>query len=230
MKHEKAISAHIEPKDDLYYAIHKGLRLANAEMLIRLGRTDVEDDTELSATLAALGEHLKVCETHLEYEDTHVHGKLEARCPGGTDDASEDHAEHAATFTALRALMDTLLTDTANRPRLMRRLYQRFALFFAEDLVHMDEEENVVMPAIAAHFSPAEIKGIEQAIVASIPPAEMVESLRLMLRAASRSERVDMVRGFQAEIPGEIFDGVMSAVTGGQWRLGDWNSLERGLC
>ena len=230
MKHETAVPAHVEPKDDLYYAIHKALRLGNARMLIALGQTDPESPSSVAGSLTMLREHLKACEKHLQHESGFVHAALESRLPGGSTHADEDHEAHERTFAEMREMIGAIEAATSERPRLWRKLYQRFALFFAEDLEHMHEEETQVMPLIAAHFSPEETREIEGRIIASIPPAELVEGMRLMMQAASQPERHDMVRGLQAGMPGEVFDGFMSAVTRGTWRLGVPDSLERGLC
>lgn len=230
MKHETAVPAHIEPEDDLYYAIHKALRLANARMLIALGQTDPQSPSSVAGTLTMLREHLTACEKHLEHENEFIHAVLEERLPGGASHADEDHEAHERTFAELKEMIGAIEAASSERPRLWRKLYQRFALFFAEDLEHMHEEETLVMPLIAAHFSPEETKAIEGRIIASIPPAEMVEGVRLMLQASCATERETMVRGMQAGMPGEVFDGFMSAVTRGTWRLGDFDSLERGLC
>ncbi|MAY60707.1 MAG: hypothetical protein CML29_00700 [Rhizobiales bacterium] len=229
MKHEIAVPAHVEPEDDLYYTIHKGLRMANARMLIALGQADPTSMSSVAGTLSQLREHLQACEKHLQHENEFVHSALNERLPGGSGHADEDHEEHERTFAELRQMIGAIEAATTERSRLWRNLYQRFALFFAEDLEHMHEEETEVMPLIAAHFTKDEMKAIEGRIIASIPPAELVEGVRMMLQASSSPEREAMVRGMQDGMPGEVFDGFMSAVTRGTWRLGDFSSLERGL-
>lgn len=217
---------------DLYHAVHKGIRLANARMLIALGQADAQDDASIAGVLEQLSAHLDLSLAHLTHENEKIHAVVEARIPGGADHAGEDHDHHLAAFSELRALADAVaMAGTgADRAASLRRLYQRFALFMADDLTHMHEEETRLMPLIAAHYSQDEVLAIEQGIVSCIEPATMAAFLRVMLAGASRSERVEMVTGMQAAMPEAAFAGLFAAVAGPDWVCGDWDGLERALC
>lgn len=216
---------------DLYYAVHKGLRLANARMLIALGQSDPADDGEVEAVLGKLAQHLDTCLAHLKHENTKIHAVVDARVPGASGDAAEDHEHHLQSFIELRRLAEEVaLADSAERPAALRRLYQRFALFMAEDLEHMHDEETRLMPLIAQNFSAEEVAGIEHAIVSSIAPAVMIPFMRFMLGAGTRSERIATVSGMKAAMPPEVFGQIFAAVVHPQWRHDDWDEMERVLC
>lgn len=218
-------------KEDLYYAIHKAIRLASARMLVRLGNTDPADEPALMQTLGALQAHLDLSLSHLKHENHAIHSAIEARVPGGSAHAGEDHDHHLQSFEELRRLSrEVAKAGPMDRAGKLRRLYQRFALFMADDLIHMNEEETELQPLIEAHFSAEEITGIHDAIVANIPPAEMTGSLRLMLGAANRTERVGMITGMNTGMPPEAFTGLMTEIVGKPWKMGDWEELERAVC
>ena len=216
---------------DLYYAVHKGLRLANARMLIALGQSDPADDSEVQAVLGKLAHHLDTCLAHLKHENAKIHAVVDARVPGASGDAAEDHEHHLQSFIELRQLGEAVaVADAAERPNAMRRLYQRFALFVAEDIQHMHDEETRLMPLIAQHFAASEVEAIEHSIVSSIAPATMIPFMRIMLGAGTRSERIATVSGMKAAMPPEVFGQVFAAVVHPQWRHDDWDEMERVLC
>jgi hemerythrin-like domain-containing protein len=215
---------------DLYYAVHKGIRLANARMLIALGQADASDEASVMQALAALAAHLDLSLAHLTHENHKIHEVVEARLPGGSAHQGEDHDHHLEAFAELRRMAEEVAMAGADRAQKLRRLYQRFALFMADDLTHMHEEETELMPLIAANFSAAEIAGIEHSIVSNIPPAKMAGFGRYMLGAASRPERVAMVTGMRQAMPAEVFDGLLAAIMGEPWRFGDWERMEQVLC
>lgn len=215
--------------EDLYYGVHKGIRLANARMLVRLGSLDPADEAAVTETLAALEAHLGMSLSHLAHENHEIHTALERRCPGATDDAGDDHDHHEESFVELRRMAGDVALGGAERPARLRRLYQRFALFVADDLAHMHEEETRLMPLIEANFTPAEIVGIRERIVGSIEPTMMLRFMSAMLAAASATERREMVEGMQAGMPPEVFAGTMTALAGGAWVPGDWAALDRAL-
>jgi hypothetical protein len=216
---------------DLYYAVHKGLRLANARMLIALGQSDPADPQEVEAVLGRLAQHLDTCLAHLKHENAKIHAVVDVRVPGASDHADEDHEHHLASFIELRQLAEAVaVADDAGRPGALRRLYQRFALFTAEDFQHMHEEETRLMPLIARHFSSDEVDAIEHAIVSSIAPEVMIPFMRFMLGAATRSERIATVTEMKAGMPPEVFGQTFAAIVHPQWRHDDWDEMERVLC
>ena len=218
-------------KKDLYYAVHKGIRLANARMLIALGQADASDEAGLMEVLGKLAAHLDLSLGHLTHENQKIHAVVEARLPGGSDHAGEDHDHHLEAFAELRRMAEEVaMAGDDDRAAKLRRLYQRFAIFVAHDLEHMHEEETELMPLIMANFSASEIEGIEHSIVSDIPPAKMAAFMKFMLGAASRSERIGMVSGMHEAMPKDVFEGIFASVVGPDWRFGDWEGMERALC
>jgi hypothetical protein len=218
----------VEAKDDLYYAVHKGIRLANARLLIRLGATDPARESQVSETLGALRSHLVMSLSHLTHENAAIHSALEARCPGAAAHAEEDHEHHEHAFDELEALAQAVeKAATEARAMALRRLYQRFALFVSDDLAHMHEEETQLMPLLMAHFSDEERQEIHHRIVSNIAPEKMVLFMRCMLAALPIPERKEMLDGMQVGMPAEAFDGLMTAVLGTPWWKGDYAAFDR---
>ncbi len=223
----------IEPQDiaaadDLYYAVHKGIRLANARLLVKLGQADADDPVGVAAVLSALRDHLSMGLSHLTHENRVIHSALDARLPGATQHAADDHDHHEAAFAELEALAQAVGTASdARRAGALRRLYQRFALFVADDLTHMHEEETELMPLLMSHFTADERADIEHRIVSNIEPAKMVLFMRCMLPALPLSDRRAMLGGMRQGMPAEAFDGLMTAVLGAPWTSGDPAEFEK---
>lgn len=217
-------------REDLYYAIHKGIRFANAKMLIALGALDADDDEAVLETLTALISHLELSHGHLSHENQWIHTALDDRYPGGSEHVADDHDDHLKAFAELWRLAEDLSSAVTDRAGRLRRLYQRFALFVSDDLAHMHVEETEVMPLIEANFTQDEIVGIHQSLIASIPPSEMIPGLRAMLGGASPSERIAMVTGMESAMPAKVFPKIMAAVAGQDWQKGDWAGLARAVC
>lgn len=199
----------LEGRHDLYGGVHKGLRKAGCELLIRLGAVDPCDVREREALLASLRHHLSLAASHISHEEDNIHGPLRQR-GGSSDRVADQHDDHRAAFAALEALAAALETAAPGHEAAAgRRLYLAFAAHLAADLLHMHEEETVVAPALWAAFTDAELVALEGRIVGSMPPEENMAFLRQMIPAMNPSERAALLGAVQKDAPPEVFGAVI---------------------
>ena len=74
-----------------------------ADMLVRIGRLDVDDAAELGATLAQLDALLRWCRDHIRHENDFVHTAIDARLPAGAARTAADHVDHVQAIAELGA-------------------------------------------------------------------------------------------------------------------------------
>lgn len=215
---------------DFYGPIHKGLRLAQAQMLVRLGACGGDDEAELAQLLADLSTLCHVAEHHLANEDKWVHSALEGRAPGSTVRLVESHAHHRQSFESLQALIVRVQTaDPTERPSRLKQLYLRFSLFMADDLAHMAEEEELMLPVLQSLFTNAELAGVEDHILSELTPEEIIGFGRLMIPAATRADRVSLLSAMRANAPAEAFEAIMELSARPSLSESDYAHLCRGL-
>lgn len=198
---------------DLYAPIHKAMRLFMMDTLAAVGRLDVHDAADTSATLAKLDALLDAATSHLEHENEFMHPALEARQGGASQRIAGEHVEHLETIACLREDMRQLRAagDAARTP-LATRLYRHLALFVAENFEHMHVEETVHNPALWAHYTDEELHALHERLLASIPPAEMMTVLRWMVPAIAPVERAGLMKELRAKLPPEAFQAVLRSV------------------
>lgn len=195
---------------DLYAGIHKALRLFMSHTLARVGSTDPGSEAEVAGTLDLLERLLALCELHLKDENTFVHPALEAARAGSAARIAGEHEHHGEAIADLRDLAG-LVRDSAGTARAAAhaRLYRALALFVADNFQHMQVEETAHNAVLWAHYGDDELLAIEQAIVASIPPAAMTEALHWFLPALNAPERAAMLGGMRQGMPAEPFAEVL---------------------
>jgi hypothetical protein len=108
------------------------------------------------------------------------------------------------------------------------RIYIELASFTSVYLAHQDFEERQVMPALERAVGVDEVFALNQTIVESIPPDEMMRTLPLMLTAMNIDDRAEVLGGMQAGAPPEVFAGVWS-LTRSVLTPGDLRDLGRRL-
>lgn len=213
---------------DLYYAVHKGLRLGHGRVLQAIATCDPGDRQALAALIETVRAHLALCRSHLESENARLHTAFEARAPGVSAMAEAEHDDHDAAMAELQELLQALETAEPEAAAAgQRALYRRFALFVAHDIEHMDGEEYELMPAMQEHFTDAELMALTAEVRAALSPETSRAFLRLILAAASPPERAQLLTGMRGGMPPPAFDALVAELAGGPWRDGDWRAFDR---
>ena len=217
------------PRMDMYASIHKALRAFMADTLLGLGRMDVDDDLEFAQTCDRVMQLLDLCRAHLHHENQFVHAAMEARQPGSSQNIAGEHLEHEQAITALADGVNHLMACAKSaRPAATLALYRQLALFVAHNFEHMREEETAHNRVLWQCYTDAELAGVHDALVASIPPQEMMLVARWMVPYMSPAERTAMLSDMQQHAPAPVLAAVLAQVQP-HLTQPEWTKLMRSL-
>jgi hypothetical protein len=195
---------------DIYRDIHKGLRNELFAVTYAAGRIDPAD----TAGVDRLGDrwrtlvHLLVA--HAQHEDDFVQPLIEIHAPALAEVIAREHPQLEARMAALEMLADRAVNTCPTESRIMvHRLYLGLASFTSAYLAHQEFEEVHVMPVRASKVGAEELRALDNAIVASIPPEQLAASGSLMLPAMNVEDRVELLGSIQADAPAEAFAGIL---------------------
>ncbi len=207
------VAAATAPRLNMYAGIHKALRAAMADALLALGRMDCDDAMELARTTGRVMELLDFCASHLKHENEFIHTAIEARTPGASAAIAHDHDEHVAHIGQLANATTALLSmPAADRVRAAHLLYSELALFIAANFQHMHVEETAHNAVLWARYTDAELIDIHNALVASIPPQEMMFTARWLVPFMNPAERTALLADMQAHAPAPAFEAILETV------------------
>lgn len=223
------VSAQDAPRLDLYAGIHKALRALMADTLLALGRTDTDDALELAQASQRVMELLDFCASHLQHENDFIHAAMEARAPGASEAIAHEHEEHERHIGELSGLACALLKlEAKQRASATLELYRQLALFIASNFQHMHVEETAHNAVLWSRYTDAELAELHAALVASIPPQEMMYVVRWLVPFMNPAERIAMMADMRAHAPAPAFAAALDTV---RPHLSDreWAKLTRGL-
>ena len=214
---------------DIYRLIHKGLRAYLTDTLLAIGRMDCSASADLHAGLTQLHGLLDFCESHQQHEYEVSHPAMERCQPGSAADMSEHHQQHVDMIAELRGAAQQLRASAAaERELLSAQLYRKLALFVADNLAHMHEEETRNNGVLWNCYSDAEIQEIHDAIVSSLPPQENAVAMEWMLAALNHQERHALLSGMRREAPLPVFESTL-AIARQNLPQSEWNKLQFAL-
>lgn len=181
-----------------------------SDTLVALGRIDVDDELEFSQTCHQVLELMEFCHGHLKNEDAGIHPALEERAPSSTHTVAAEHRQHAIDIERIASETKRLLgLPPASRAASALALYHQLSLFIAHNFEHLLVEERKHNALLWAHYTDAELHGIEQRLLASMPPSEMMTGLRWMLPALSPTERAGLMFALQKDAPPAVFQALL---------------------
>lgn len=213
---------------DLYGPVHKGLRRAQCDLLVRLGAADFTADSARAELLADLRALLALAASHLLHEEGQIHPNLVNGSAEPTARLNEQHGDHRRKFDELEELIVAVeQAPKAQKHQHGRRLYLAFTLYLARDLEHMFEEEVVAAPILHASLSDQELRTIEANIVGSLSPEKSMAFMQLMIPAINPAERVALLAGIKTEAPPEVFDAIVAFAARPSLSASEFDALAR---
>lgn len=198
------------PRFDMYGGIHKAIRACMADTLVAVGRMDPDDAPEVVRTGDRVMQLLDFCAMHVAHENDFVHAAIEARAPGASAAIAHDHEEHVQEIGQLAATVAALGSAKGpQRHALAQALYRQLAQFVASNFQHMHVEETAHNAVLWTHYTDDELVRIHDALVASIPPEEMMAAARWLVPFLNPAERAGLLADMRAKAPAPAFEAIL---------------------
>ena len=199
-----------EPRQDMYRPIHKAIRHMLSSTSHAIGMADFDDKQVAQEILKQLDVTITVLQAHAGHEEKFVHSPLESRVPGITASIEEDHNHDDQVYAKLETLANQVRSAGGGEAvDLGYEVYRTFNNFVGEYLAHLDREESELEPALLANFTNAEIKAIDDAIMASVSPELMAEFLLLIFASFNPDELTTILGGVKASAPPHVVEGIL---------------------
>ena len=153
---------------DFYTLPHKALRCAVSEASIVLVALGPERAGTAGSAVAAV---LDALLAHAAHEDEFIEPLLARHLPDAALEVARQHVTLTAAIDGVRRQADHLTLMANPEPGAPLALYRAFERMAAANLVHLDHEETVVMPALWLAVPAAELASLMDAFRAAHPEA-----------------------------------------------------------
>jgi len=192
---------------DFYTLIHKAIRLAMSEFLVKLGSTDAADATEWASTAAGWRQIKRLLDAHSRHEDEHIHPLIHRVAPSIAAMLDAQHEELDGRLNAIEAVMAEIMGEQDGNLRRLcsQQVYQRFSAFMASYFQHLIEEETKAMPVLLDRVPAEELFAAHFRLLGSMPAEEKLADLPIIARSLSSPERIALMTATQAGAPPAFF-------------------------
>ena len=198
----------IDARHDFFVLIHKGQRKELFEATLLAGTTNWEDASAANDFVSRWSKLASMLEAHAEHEHNHLFPLLAQHAP---EIVEQVEAAHGDLEDRLVTLTDAIAVATAERtPAHGLAVYRQLTAFVGHYLLHILDEETLVMPAIWRHCTDAEIGAARLSLQADQSVAGVTRSRRAILPAVTDAERHTMARAARRGSSDEAFTAFMS--------------------
>ncbi len=199
----------------LYGPIHKALRSVMAGLIARSGAADWSDPKDVAAIQAEWENAMTLVASHHHHEDDFIHPLLAKASPGAHREIEREHEEQSRAREDLAGFLQQIASSDASGPQ-KQRLGAEFTValytYYSGLLMHMRREEGDAQSLLDRHYSFEELAAVNNQIVRSVPPDEMMLALGCMFPSISIYEQAGILGGIKADAPPHVFQAVSERV------------------
>ncbi|MFI4937957.1 MAG: hypothetical protein ACHQJ6_05545 [Candidatus Berkiellales bacterium] len=174
-----------------FYREHKfvSFKLFELEKLIAKSNFKLNKDIEIiKQSLLQLADLMN---NHAAFEDKAIHTLLRQKGSTVHEKIEEEHQHHHQQYNALKDHLEAiLLCDENEREAQGHQFYLNYRLFVAENLIHLHQEETLIMPELQRLYSDEELRLVEFNTFHHMTPEHMAEMIATLAQHINPSDLV----------------------------------------
>lgn len=162
---------------------HKFIISLFSDLVKKVGVLDFGDIPCVSELHGEVKKLADMLHSHATYEETRLMKLLIERGSPLMKAINEQHQSHEQEFEGILAQIDAIKSEpeVEKRFELGYRLYLVLRKLFADMLLHLDDEERLIMPELQRLMTDDEIKAVEHDTYAKMLPEHMVQMMRALI-------------------------------------------------
>ncbi len=197
---------------------HKAFRYMWMDVVAEIGSTNPSLDASLAAMEAKVNFACDAYAHHNKDESEWMGPRLQELDAALTKHWLSDHDSHLGTLDELKSRVRAIRSspDVDARTRALGELYRFACRFLAEDLVHMQLEQEPIMAAFQKAYSDDQLQAMEmQFIQERINPTLMKSLTPLFLKSGNVDDRTRLLSVIKRQVPAPAFDELLAGLVAG---------------
>lgn len=174
-----------------FYREHKYVSAALNDLERLIARADFRNRTDALKVKEQFNALMQLLEGHAQWENSTLHELLKQRGSSVHLHAENDHLHQDEQLKHLQKLLDDILEHPSEE--LGYQLYLAYRQFVAENLLHLHEEETIILPELQRLYSDSELRKVDFATYQSMTPEQMVDMMELLVPHMNPSDHAHFI-------------------------------------
>jgi hypothetical protein len=201
-----------------FYREHKYVSFRFDELERLIARTDFRKETELNKVKRAFEELIALLEAHAHYEDTALHVLLKQKNSAVYKHIEEDHKNLDPQIASLRGLLSQISEARTDEDKVEAgyQFYLWFRKFSGDNLLHLHEEETIILPELQRLYSDEELKKVEAATYNIMTTDQLIHMMQELFPQMNPSDWEVFLTDIRDAVPAkfvEAWNGIKSTMT-----------------
>lgn len=174
---------------NIFNQIHKALRALLYDAALTVQQTNFSNAEEAEVALEKIKAVLDIFDKHAAHEDHFILPAIQQYEPSLVNAFEQEHVEDHQLADNLRIVIGGFSKNETAESKLItgHTILHSFIAFMSFNLDHMAKEETVLNERLWRFYSDAELRKLNQQIVAAIEPAEMAFTAAWMMKGMNLS-------------------------------------------
>ncbi len=189
-----------------FYREHKYVSAALNDLERLIAKTDFRNSEEITTVNEALQSLTEMLKGHAQYENERLHVLLKNRHSKIHEHAEEDHAHQDEQLHEIQKMIDNISNASMDDEKISLgyKLYLFYRKFVADNLVHLHEEETLILPELHRLYTDVELKQVEAETYRIMTAEEMVLMMQVLFPPMNPSDRLAFLSDIQEAQPAKF--------------------------
>jgi iron-sulfur cluster repair protein YtfE (RIC family) len=204
-----------------FYREHKYVSFRFDELERLIARTDFRQDEELNKVKKEFEQLIELLEAHARYEDDALHVLLKRKNSAVYKQIEQDHEQLDEQIVSLQTLLNKISDARAEEDKVEAgyQFYLWFRKFSGDNLIHLHEEETIILPELQRLYSDKELKEVEAATYNIMTVQELIQMMEELFPQMNPNDWEAFLTDIQDAVPAkfvEAWNGIKTKMTSTQ--------------
>lgn len=187
-----------------FYREHKYVSFVLNDLERLIARTNFQVPQEVKLVTEQFKSAIELLKGHAAYEDNSLHVLLKQKNSSVYEHIEKDHGLLSETIANLQLLLEYInkCSSVAEKIEAGYQFYLAYRKFVGENLLHLHEEETIILPELQRLYSDKELKEVEAKTYAVMSVDDLIDMLQILfphMNAADKQAFLSDVKECQSD-------------------------------
>lgn len=186
-----------------FYREHKYVSAALNDLERLIAKTDFRQHTEIENIEKEFNLLITMLKGHAQYEDQTLHKLLQNKASAVYKDIEKEHKHMDETIANLQTMLKNTraATEEEKQIELGDQFYLWYRKFVGDNLIHLHEEETVILPELQRLYDDETLRAVEFPTYSCMSVDQLVDMIQVLFPHMNPIDRLAFLTDIKDSVP-----------------------------